>query len=162
MNVMEGKDYGQDKLRGNSVVSVGNEKGKNANGPISPQMRLLHDTDVTFQEYQYYARLTREEQENIPKSKAGKNIAAYLIPSLQKSEQNEVEVVQANTSDPEKRVEITDQEWTNASRALRTATAGAIFYLITTDILGPFGLPYAFATTGWGLVATYFYLQHIQ
>jgi hypothetical protein len=45
---------------------------------------------------------------------------------------------------------ITDEEWTNASRALRTATRGAIFYLITTDILGPFGLGYAFATMGWG------------
>lgn len=30
------------------------------------------------------------------------------------------------------------------------ATRGAIFYLITTDILGPFGLGYAFATMGWG------------
>lgn len=45
---------------------------------------------------------------------------------------------------------ISDEEWTNASRALRTATRGAAFYLITTDILGPFGLPYAFATMGWG------------
>ena len=25
-----------------------------------------------------------------------------------------------------------------------------MFYLITTDILGPFGLPYAFASMGWG------------
>jgi amino acid permease len=45
---------------------------------------------------------------------------------------------------------ISDEEWANASRALRSATRGAAFYLITTDILGPFGLPYAFATMGWG------------
>ena len=55
-----------------------------------------------------------------------------------------------NLSVPDRRASVTEEEWTNASRAIRTATAGAIFFLITTDILGPFGLPYAFATTGWG------------
>jgi hypothetical protein len=38
---------------------------------------------------------------------------------------------------------ITEAEWTNASRAFRTATWAACFYLITTDILGPFGIGYA-------------------
>lgn len=31
---------------------------------------------------------------------------------------------------------ITDDEWYNAQRSVRTATWGSIFYLITTDILG--------------------------
>jgi hypothetical protein len=39
------------------------------------------------------------------------------------------------------RLAISDDEWTNASRAVRTATWAAIFYLITTDILGPFNVP---------------------
>lgn len=120
-------------------------------GAIPPRLRALHDKDVSFQEYQYYARLTREEQDALPPpAKAGKNLLAYLIPNLQKSAVSEVERVDLNTSDPEKRKQISDEEWVNASRALRTATAGAVFYLITTDILGPFGLPYAFATTGYG------------
>ena len=38
------------------------------------------------------------------------------------------------------RINITDIEWTNANRAFRTATWAACFYLITTDILGPFGV----------------------
>lgn len=123
----------------------------NGAGPIPPRLRALHDSNVTFQEYQYYARLTRAEQDALPPpAKAGKNLLAYIIPNLQKSVVTEVERVDINTSDREKRRQISDEEWTNASRALRTATAGAIFYLITTDILGPFGLPYAFATTGWG------------
>lgn len=132
--------------------SDSNGKGSGDHRPIPPHMRLLHDTNVTFEEYQYYARLTREEQENLPPPKAGKNVLAYLIPNLMKVERDEVEVVQVNMSDQEKRMSITDEEWMNASRALRTATAGAVFYLITTDILGPFALPYAFATTGWGYV----------
>lgn len=36
---------------------------------------------------------------------------------------------------------VSDDEWTNASRAMRTATWAAVFYLITTDILGPFNVP---------------------
>lgn len=119
-------------------------------GPVPPRLRALHDSKVSFHEYQYYARLTRQEQDNLPPAKAGKNLIAYVIPNLQKSPATEVERVDLNTSNPETRKHITDEEWENASRALRTATAGAIFYLITTDILGPFGLPYAFATTGWG------------
>ena len=38
------------------------------------------------------------------------------------------------------RIHVTDAEWTNANRAFRTATWAACFYLITTDILGPFGV----------------------
>lgn len=123
---------------------------EDGSGPVPPRLRALHDSNVSFHEYQYYARLTRQEQDNLPPAKAGKNFLAYLIPNLQKSPATEVERVDLNTSNPEMRKHITDEEWENASRALRTATAGAIFYLITTDILGPFGLPYAFATTGWG------------
>ena len=45
---------------------------------------------------------------------------------------------------------ISDNEWRNASRALRTASWGAGFYLITTDILGPYGVGFALGTLGWG------------
>lgn len=37
---------------------------------------------------------------------------------------------------------VTDAEWKRASRAIRTAGWGGVFYLITTDILGPFSTPY--------------------
>lgn len=43
----------------------------------------------------------------------------------------------------------TDEEWINAQRAIRQASGAACFYLITTDILGPFGMAYSFATLGW-------------
>lgn len=45
---------------------------------------------------------------------------------------------------------VTDEDWLNASRAARTATWGAVFYLITTDILGPFSVPWAMSQLGWG------------
>jgi hypothetical protein len=37
----------------------------------------------------------------------------------------------------------------NASRALRLASWASVFYLITTDILGPFNVPFAISQTGW-------------
>ena len=40
---------------------------------------------------------------------------------------------------------VTPAEWEQAQRAGRTASWGAIFYLITTDILGPFSIPWAIA-----------------
>ena len=36
---------------------------------------------------------------------------------------------------------VSDDEYVTASRAARSATWGAVFYLITTDILGPFSTP---------------------
>ena len=122
---------------------------------VPPRLRKLHDREVSFQEYQHYAKITREEQDRLPKPKIGKNWLAYLVPNMQKQETGAMEFAaehrpQLNTSDRENRKLISDEEWLNASRALRTAGTGAIFYLITTDIFGPFGLPYAFATTGWG------------
>lgn len=52
-----------------------------------------------------------------------------------------------------------DAEWRQASRALRTAGWGAIFYLITTDILGWGQTPYVFSNTGYGLGVGIFVLM---
>jgi hypothetical protein len=115
-------------------------------GGIQPYQRKLHDPSVTFEEYHYYAKLTRAEEDSHPKTGRETKLLSLIFPS--KSDGG----VQRAASGDHKidGSSITDDEWTNASRALRTATRGAIFYLITTDILGPFALPYAFATMGWG------------
>lgn len=52
-----------------------------------------------------------------------------------------------------------DAEWRTASRALRIAGWGSIFYLITTDILGWGQTPYVFANTGYGLGVGIFFLM---
>jgi len=52
-----------------------------------------------------------------------------------------------------------DAEWRQASRALRTAGWGSIFYLITTDILGWGQTPYVFSNTGYGLGVGIFVLM---
>lgn len=42
-----------------------------------------------------------------------------------------------------------DTERMNAARALRLASWASAFYLITTDILGPFNAPFAISQVGW-------------
>ena len=124
-----------------------------------PQMRALHDPSIQFEEYWYYSRQTRAEEDAYrnQSATAPTGILSTIFPGKSGTgnvavtgEKSKDLVPQTNVSDPTRRASVTDEEWTNASRAVRTATAGAVFYLITTDILGPFGLPYAFATTGWG------------
>ena len=129
---------------------------------IAPQARLLHDPAVTFEEYHYYALKTRAEEDaidaNFPGPKTG--IMDLLWPP--KSTQHDNDISDGASSPPvekrrassninlaekSNRAQITDEEWTNASRAFRTATWAACFYLITTDILGPFGVGYVLTKT---------------
>lgn len=112
---------------------------------VKPQQRLLHDPNVTFEEYVFYAERTRAEEDRIAETnKPRVTLKSILIPSASGSVVSEAAdgswgaVTDLNLSDPAVRATISDEEWTNASRALRTATAAACFYLITTDILGPF------------------------
>lgn len=123
-----------------------------------PQMRKMHDNSITFEEYHYYAQKTRAEEEVTFENEPKRGIISTLFPTKSgggaemtvAEKRGSVISNTVNLSNADRRAEISDEEWTNASRALRTATASAIFYLITTDILGPFGLPYAFASMGWG------------
>ena len=122
---------------------------------VRPQHRKLYDPNVSFEEYYYYAQQTRAAEAQQPKTSFETSVWSVIFPS-----KSGPGVAAASGSDnigekktepsPHERVIASDDEWANASRALRTATRGAVFYLITTDILGPFGLPYAFATMGWG------------
>jgi hypothetical protein len=125
-----------------------------APGALRPQYRRPHDANVTFEEYYYYAQQTRAEEESQPLQGRESNFLSLVLPSKSdggiKQKHSGNSDLKPNPSKSEPHSVISDEEWTNASRALRTATKGAVFYLITTDILGPFGLPYAFATMGWG------------
>lgn len=112
---------------------------------VRPQQRLLHDPAVTFEEYVFYAARSRAEEDEGAAAAAadaaagGRRVVSLktiLIPSAAGAGPGAA--AELNLSDPAVRAGVSDEEWTNASRALRTATAAACFYLITTDILGPF------------------------
>lgn len=125
----------------------------------------------------HYAKLTREEEERLygPGSSFQATegpVKAFFkskimrkpvekrevpIPRLSISAQGEPmqetnEKYSGDGADRERRgsVIVSDEEWVQASRAARTATWSAVFYLITTDILGPFSTGYAFSQMGFG------------
>ncbi|MCJ1319021.1 hypothetical protein MMC15_004353 [Xylographa vitiligo] len=137
-------------------------------GFISPQQRLLHDPNVTFEEYRYYAEKTRAEERALKETEVGRTgLMQILFPPKsspkpvfnsqgavgefdEKGTARRQSSVNANLADRSTRQVVTMEEWTNASRAFRTATWAACFYLITTDILGPFGVGFSIGTLGWG------------
>ena len=120
-------------------------------GRIRPQHRKLYDSSVTFEEYAYYAKKTRADQlAQSSKQTAKVSLLRTIFPPKSSETALSQKMFELNTSKDSERTTVTDEDWINASKALRNATTMAVFYLMTTDVLGPFGLPYAVATTGWG------------
>ncbi|KAJ4856903.1 transmembrane amino acid transporter protein domain-containing protein [Trichoderma breve] len=128
---------------------------------IRPQHRPLHDSSVTLEEYMYYAEKTRAEEDAVAATKPPTTFMELIFPS--KGTARRIEGFKPNEKEAKEnppahtdaaasgnKLLITDLEWTNASRALRSASAAACFYLITTDILGPFGVGFSIGTMGWG------------
>jgi hypothetical protein len=134
------------------------------NEPVETQLLYnIHDRSVTFEEYIYYATITRAEEKIAnerfvaaagPKSfksviknrfsKGHQEPAASDSPITDNSSNGEKTEYDENGVIPAPRRNlgrVTDAEWKNASRAIRTAGWSSVFYLITTDILGPFSVP---------------------
>ena len=153
-------------------------------------LHTLHDPNVTFEEYLYYASISRSEEARLyGKGRKAHNETGVSLPpppaaaaaaapvdqgeqektpsapvelkrTTGENEESTAPPVQSSEGPKEKVVmdvgtnegssndnslsgydNVTDQEWVQASRAVRTATWGAVFYLITTDILGPSSVP---------------------
>ncbi|KAI1139452.1 transmembrane amino acid transporter protein-domain-containing protein [Hypoxylon sp. FL0543] len=140
--------------------------------------RIEHDKDrvVSFEEYMYYAAITRAEEKeanarfiaargprtikNIIKGRFSNGHAEKAAPNPQVADTLSIQVTeekwrggdgpQVPKSTGIGNYGITEEQRKTASRAARTASWGTIFYLITTDILGPTGAPWAFAQLGYG------------
>lgn len=131
----------------------------NISAAIKPQHRPLHDGSVTLEEYMYYAEKSRAEEDAIAATAPPTTMMDIIFPSkaaARRIEGSQPDAADVKISPPRlsnssgHRMEVTDLEWANASRALRSASAAACFYLITTDILGPFGVGFSIGTMGWG------------
>lgn len=111
----------------------------------------LHDSSVSFEEYMHYAAITRaDDRTMVPVQidsvytvsglKALNPFAKKTPAMATEAEPNE----KGTTSSSSYRAQpfvIAEEDYVQASRAVRTATWGAVFFLITTDILGPFSTP---------------------
>ena len=128
------------------------------------------DPTVTYEEYVYWAKIEREMEleenkvhqaehgsplreqiKNVfsksgrEKTKAAKEARLQTLTHLdEKQPAGVVSTVDSNVDNAgpaQSALKISDAEWRNAARALRTASWGQMFFLITTDILGWSGAP---------------------
>jgi hypothetical protein len=131
--------------------------------PVETQMiHNSHNPNISFEEYMYYGVITRAEEkvanENHKAAIGPKTFKSVILGRFSKGQTEgnapDSSVEQDSTGEKnaldEKAVVATprgnlggvsDKEWKNASRAVRTAGWSSAFYLITTDILGPFSTP---------------------
>jgi hypothetical protein len=126
-------------------------------------LRARVDPTVTFEEYVHWAKIERAEEheankiyvaergpktigsvlkgrfskgihhENEKKRKAQELIAHGGLPPPTTDEKGNA-IVSGDASSGE--MAVSPEEWKTAARALKTASWGTIFFLITTDILG--------------------------
>jgi hypothetical protein len=149
-----------------AALSLEGDPRMSASGPgiaqlSTPALRNLHDPSVTIEEYFYWAKITREQQRSTPAVKTparkflsfGKRDAvSSTITGSDPTKSGHGNkglgtATDEKTNDAEtpaisRPSVVTEEEWMQASRAARTATWGSIFYLITTDVLGPYSVPY--------------------
>ncbi|XMA20490.1 hypothetical protein WAI453_013281 [Rhynchosporium graminicola] len=145
-----------EKNAGQYSLDNGHEAGL-AKG-FTIQAALVHNNpNILFEEYLHYAEVTRAEERAYEGTTISRkepfSLGGLIKSRFSKGHQHEINAtVEGNqiTTTHNDWSTVTDLEWRQASRATRTASWGSIFFLITTDILGPAGAPWGFANTGYG------------
>jgi len=120
-----------------------------------PTSYALHNSRTTLEEYIYYAEASRAME--VRNDSASPPPPGFFSNFIGRGAKNAVpSIVTAPTSTGEHDHKgstdvqagstnlISDEEWNTASRAGRTATWTAVFYLITTDMMGPYSVPYVY------------------
>ncbi|TKA78921.1 hypothetical protein B0A55_03921 [Friedmanniomyces simplex] len=116
---------------------------------------IYADNTINFEDYRYWADRSREYEKTLDTKGVGLAGMARMAIGKGIHSEKPVQEMDATTRTGKARSRqsnygITESEWDNAQRAVRTATWGSIFYLITTDILGPYNVPWAISRMGYG------------
>jgi hypothetical protein len=132
-----------------------------SSSPHAPEVaasttQLQHNPAVTIEEYMHWATISRHEESKLPKIKGP--LSNLLRSGKNKSEAALTQSLDATSDMPMREIPpgkpagatVSDAEWQQAQRAARTAGWAAIFYLISTDVLGPYSVPWAMAQMGYG------------
>ncbi|KAJ5833190.1 Transmembrane amino acid transporter family protein [Penicillium riverlandense] len=131
------------------------------------------DPTVSFEEFRYWAKIERAEEieeerkyrqmqgpwslKKMIKGRFSKGV--HHEKKKMEEQQRQQQLAEVSEKGPTGVIESTydtssmsstEEEWKTASRALRTASWGSIFFLITTDILGWSSCPYVFSSVGYG------------
>ena len=107
--------------------------------------QIHNDKSILFEEYLHYASITRAAEHhyegNRINTKEPWSLGGVIKNRFSKGDKYTPEAGQVVGTKHGDFSTVTDEEWRTASRATRTASWGTIFFLITTDILGPSGAP---------------------
>jgi hypothetical protein len=155
------------------VVSPKQEQTAPVSEEVSPPVSygtesIYLDTRITFENYAYWANRSREVEKSLSAVDAGySGLGSLLLGNKAATIPSRSQKVLVMTDNAKKKSDlpatdettttnasdgcgITESEWEQAQRAVRTATWGSIFYLIATDLLGPNSVPWAFSKMGYG------------
>ncbi|OAA56116.1 Transmembrane amino acid transporter family protein [Cordyceps fumosorosea ARSEF 2679] len=125
----------------------------------TPEAASVRDGDspsarVTFEEYTYWAKITRGEEEVKARQSTLDVATAGAVTGGADEKHKEASVQQSEAEAPKAADAAAPQEEEGSVQVERgrPRTTGwiAVFFLITTDILGPMSTPWAFAQTGYG------------
>ncbi|SOV08725.1 related to neutral amino acid permease [Ustilago sp. UG-2017a] len=134
--------------------------------PVPAMYEASPNSGVSLEEYMFYAQIQREQEKlygtaGISVEADAPHASAYLENAKRGSDEKvsqsstfihdkpQVNNTDASTFDQLEGLSEVGKESRNAHRAIKTASWVGIFYLITTDILGPYGAPYAMSQNGW-------------
>jgi hypothetical protein len=124
--------------------------------PQQTQQRILgsYDIKVSLEECMYYAEITRSLEATMKidphpieafvrqafrRGPIEPETAIVTAPPIIHEKDTKTAVDDVQTGDAY--AVVSQEEWNQASRACRTATWSAVFYLVTTDIMGPYSVP---------------------
>lgn len=103
----------------------------------------------TMEESMYYAAIQRQQEAEDTGAVASYYVGLHrTLFSKKKGNEQTAERTPPTPESVEKVSPVTQGEKDQARRALRTAGWISVFYLITTDILGPGSAPWAFSQLG--------------
>lgn len=155
---LDGGDPRNEKKNPNEYMLDHGHEAEIQNGNFSIEAYHVHnDPTVSFEEYLHYAAITRAEEHayegNLIKRKEPWSLGGIIKNRFSKGHVHEINAEiddQGVKTTHNNHTTVTDHEWRQASRALRTASWSSVFFLITTDILGPTGAAWAFSNAGYG------------
>ena len=120
---------------------------------------------VVFEDYLFYAALQRQEEDVLSRQTSSRGSDTTFRDNEKKNWFSGVMAATDAKVDSSELPAMTEDEVerANASRALRITSWASAFYLITTDVLGPFSAPYAVSQVGWvpGVILYFFSWVHL-
>ena len=109
------------------------------------------DNNINIESYLWWAKRSRAAEKDFPAESVYTQVLDVVLRKIQPKPSPDAGLPDgegpATAENGDNSYGVTESEWEQAQRAARTATWGSMFYLITTDILGPWSVPWSLAVS---------------